>query len=191
VCSRHHIHCSGGGDKASKVGNAVQILNAGPGGAGRAAAQADEEARPLRRNAGLVERGGTTRDGGTWAKCARTVQQRRALPVFMGHIDQRAMVKDVFGEPSMRYGADRQPALCKESRIWYSCCPVNQWVMHKNALGEPSMRNGKLLKARHSLQLGSTKQPTSLARVPQHRVDGRHPVDHPRVCDIRAPGTPG
>jgi hypothetical protein len=42
VCSRHHIHCSGGGDNASKVGNAVQILNAGANdAAGRAAAQAD------------------------------------------------------------------------------------------------------------------------------------------------------
>src|SRR5580658_1766021 len=93
--------------------------------------------------AGLVERDGTTRDGGTWAKCARTVRQRRAPPVFMGHIDQRAMVKDVFGKPSMRYGADRQAALYKESRIWYSCCPVNQWVMHKDPLGESSTRYGK------------------------------------------------
>src|SRR5580658_10427953 len=148
VCSRHHIHCSGGGDKASKVRNAVQILNAGAGvppvgpppklTRGRAPRRA-----PLRRNAGLVERDGTTRDGGTWAKCARTVRQRRAPPVFMGHIDQRAMVKDVFGKPSMRYGADRQAALYKESRIWYSCCPVNQWVMHKDPLGESSTRYGK------------------------------------------------
>jgi hypothetical protein len=50
-------------------------------------------ARAWRRNAGLVERDGTTRDGGTWAKCARTVRQRRAPPVFMGHM--------YFGEPSV------------------------------------------------------------------------------------------
>jgi hypothetical protein len=57
------IACSGGGDNASKVGNAVQILNAGA--AGRAAAQADKGARlwgaPLapQRRSGRAERNDT------------------------------------------------------------------------------------------------------------------------------------
>ena len=31
----------------------------------------------------------------------------------------------------------------KESRIWFSCDPVNQWVMRKDIPGEASTRYGK------------------------------------------------
>jgi hypothetical protein len=44
-----------------------------------------------------------------------------------------------------RYRADRGHAPYKESRICFSCDPVNQWVMRKDTPGEARMRYGKLL----------------------------------------------
>jgi len=119
------------------VGNAVQILNAGANdAAGRAAAQADNGGARLapQRRSGRAGRNDTWRRnvGQVRANCAATscTAGFHGSHVFWG---------------AKRYGTDRQPALYKESRIWYSCCPVNQWVMHKDAPGEPSMRYGKLL----------------------------------------------
>jgi hypothetical protein len=43
------------------------------------------------------------------------------------------------------YQTDRRPAAYKEFRIYFSCDPVNQWVMRKHIPGDPSIRYGKLL----------------------------------------------
>jgi hypothetical protein len=81
VCSPHHIHCSGGGDKASRKwvfragfkrccgGAAWRRLARQPwvGWTGRALA-------PQRQS---VRAGRNARLGGTWAKCAPTVRHRR------------------------------------------------------------------------------------------------------------------
>src|ERR1035438_5060011 len=73
-----------------------------------------------------------------------------------------------------RYQADRRHAPYKESRICFSCDPVNQWVMRKDIPGEPSIRYGKLLTG-----LTGHRKPRKMARI-QAFCAWRDPGSNPR-----------